>query len=74
MNPLIQQFCIRKLQSDPSKLNSPMGQELMRILQTGDTAAGEQMAYNICNSVGMTPQQLLTAVQQKMNNQNYPRR
>ena len=34
--------------------NSPMGQQLMQILQSGDNSAGEAMANNILQSYGLS--------------------
>ena len=40
--------------------NSPMGQEFIRILKSGDQAAGEQMAKNICASYGVSQEQAVS--------------
>lgn len=53
------QIALGLLQQNPQLANSPQGQQFMQILQSGDAKAGEQMAMNICNSYGVTPQQAL---------------
>lgn len=56
-----QQIVYGILQTRPDIANSPQGQQLMQILQSGDNEAGMQMAMNICNSYGVTPQQALSS-------------
>lgn len=59
-----EQLALTLLQRNPDKAQTPMGQQLLRILQSGDSQAGAQMAQNICSSRGLTPQQ---ALQQAIN-------
>ena len=59
MGPNITQLAYSLLMSNPQIANSPQGQQFMQILQSGDQKAGEQMAMNICNSYGTTPQNAL---------------
>lgn len=56
-NMSIEQLALGILQQRPDVANTPQGQQFMQILQSGDKEAGMQMAMNICNSYGMTPQQ-----------------
>lgn len=55
----VRQIVLGIVQQNPQIANSPQGQQFMQILQSGDDAAGEQMAMNICNSYGVNPQQAL---------------
>lgn len=57
MNP--KQIAFSLLQQHPQVANSPQGQQLLQILQNGDDKAGQEMAMNICNSCGTTPQNML---------------
>ena len=53
----LQQMAMNFLQQNPQISNSPQGREFLRILQTGDAAAGEQMASNILSAYGLSKEQ-----------------
>lgn len=44
-------------------LNSPMGQEMLRVLESGDMASGERLADNFLNSNNVTREQGMSAAQ-----------
>ena len=46
---------------DPRFANNPQAQNYLRIIQSGDAQQGEQIARNLCQTYGVTPDQ---AVQQ----------
>lgn len=49
---MIEQMAIRMLQNNPEVLEkNPLAQQLMTCLQSGDSAAGEQLANNIINTM-----------------------
>lgn len=54
-----QQIGMMILQNNPKIMNSPQGQQFLKILQTGDVQAGQQMAQNLCQSYGISPEQAL---------------
>lgn len=54
-----QQIGMMILQNNPKIMNSPQGQQFLKILQSGDVQAGQQMAQNLCQSYGITPEQAL---------------
>lgn len=54
--PNLEQLAMLLLQKNPKVANSPQGQQFMEILKSGDTAKGEQMAQNFCNSYGVKPE------------------
>lgn len=60
----LMQFAMKMMQSNPNAMNSPMGQQFMQILQSGDQNAGQQLANNICSTYGISKEQ---AVQQSRN-------
>ena len=60
------QLAMNMLRSNPNVAQTPMGQQFMQVLQRGDAQAGAQMAMNICNSMGKTPQQMMQEIQQTM--------
>lgn len=46
---------------NPRFANNPQAQNYLRIIQSGDAQQGEQIARNLCDTYGVTPDQ---AVQQ----------
>lgn len=52
--PNLQQLALLALQKNPSIANTPQGRQFAQILQSGDEAAGQQMARNLCQSYGVT--------------------
>lgn len=59
VNDAIVQFALRKMQSNPQAAQSPIGQQFINILQSGNEAAGIELANNLCQTYGDTPQQAL---------------
>lgn len=59
--------CLKKIKSDPQRANTPLGREYIRILESRDAVAGNQMANNICAELG-TDQQ--TFIQNLMKGSN----
>ena len=45
--------------NSPQVANNPNAQSLISVIQSGDSARGEQIARNLCNSYGVTEQQAL---------------
>lgn len=52
----IQQFAMQMLQRrmPANSRNNPMANNLIQIIQNGDQKSGEQMARNICQSMGVS--------------------
>lgn len=68
MNPFMQkaginpmEMMLQRAMSDPRIQNNPQMQEIVRVLQSGDQQAGEALAKNYIQSLGMDQQ---TATQQ----------
>lgn len=55
-NPMIAGM-IRKLTTDPSMVSNPVAQNLLAAIQSGDSKKGEEIAKNLCNSYGITPEE-----------------
>lgn len=47
------------MQNNPSLQNNPQAQNYISVLQSGDAQKGQQLAENICKSMGVTPEQAL---------------
>lgn len=58
MDNMMRQFAMSMLQNS-GRGNTPMGQELLRILNSGDEQAGIDMANNLCRANGTSPQDIL---------------
>lgn len=54
---MLMNFALQQMQRNPNIANTPMGQQFMRVLQSGDQNAGIQMANNILNSAGVSREQ-----------------
>lgn len=58
-NNQLMNFVAMKLRANPQVANTPIGQQFVQILQSGNDAAGQQLAMNICNSLGISKEQAL---------------
>lgn len=56
----IANFAMNLLQRNPNMANNPRAQQLLQMIQNGDSAQGEKMAENLCETYGMTKDQALT--------------
>ena len=63
----LRQIAMLTLQKNPKVANSPQGQQFMQILQSGDVAAGQQMAQNLCQAYGVSEQDAIKQVVQYFN-------
>ena len=54
-------FAVNLISRNPNIANNPQAQNYLRVIQSGDAEQGEQIARNLCNTYGVTPDQ---AVQQ----------
>lgn len=52
--PTIEEFAKDLLRRNTDKLNTPLGQELMRILDSNDTQSGEKLANNLLHTYGVS--------------------
>lgn len=67
MNPM--QFAMQMLQNNPNIANNPNAQSMINVLQNGTDQDRENLAKNLCQSYGVTPEQ---AVQQAKSFFNMP--
>lgn len=49
----IYEYALDLLKQHPEKANTPMGKELLKVLESKDYSKGEQMAHNICKTYGV---------------------
>lgn len=60
----IRNFAIQLLMNNPRIANNPQAQNYISVIQSGDNAKGAEIANNICQSYGMTPEQGLQQAKQ----------
>lgn len=59
MSNAIMNFAMNAIAKNPQLANNPQAQELINVIKSGDSTKGEQIARNICQSYGVTPEQAL---------------
>lgn len=64
--PNYMDICAKIVRSNPQVASSPMAQKFLQILESGDEAAGIELAQNLCSSNNSTPQNALTNIQNKL--------
>lgn len=52
-------FAMSMLQKNPNVANSPQAQEMLRVLQSNDAQRGQEIARNLCQTYGVTPEQAI---------------
>lgn len=76
MNPFMKaqgldpmQMLMQRAMSDPRLANNPQAQEIVRVLQSGDQQAGEQLAKNYLQSLGISQEDAISQSQQFLKQQ-----
>lgn len=64
------QFAMNMLKQNPNIGNNPQTQAMLQVLQSGDAQKGQQIAQNLCQTYGITPEE---AVKQATSFFNIPR-
>lgn len=57
-NPIFD-FAMRLLSNNPAIANNPRNAEMFNAIKNGDQAKGEQIARNLCESYGVTPEEAI---------------
>lgn len=55
----MQQLALMMLQKNPAVANNPRAQEYIRVIQSGDSKRGAEIASNLCESYGTTKEEAL---------------
>lgn len=50
------QFVMNLISQNPAIANNPQAQEYLRVIQSGDAQRGQEIANNLCQSYGVSPQ------------------
>ena len=64
MGPMNMQAFLQQAMQNPQLANNPQAQNIIKVLTSGDAKAGEALARNYAQSMGIDPQEL---AQQSMN-------
>lgn len=57
--PDIFDVAMRMIQSRPDIMQNPNARSMIEVIQSRDANRGTQIAQNLCQSMGMTPEQAL---------------
>ena len=63
MNPIMQ-FAMSMINKNPAIQNNPQARELISVIQSGDSARGEQIAQNLCNTYGVSKETAIAQAKQ----------
>lgn len=63
----MEQMALRMLKGNPNMQNNVIAQQFIKILESGDTAAGEELAMNLCQTNGSTKEDAIKMAQQWAN-------
>lgn len=58
--PNMMQFAMSMLKQNPNIVNNPQAQAMLQVLQSGDAQKGQQIAQNLCQSYGISPEQAVS--------------
>jgi hypothetical protein len=59
MTGSIMDFAMGMISRNPKLANNPRAQQLISVIQNGDSAQGEKIAENLCQTYGVTKEQAL---------------
>ena len=52
----LQQIAMNMIQSNPRVSNTPQAQDYLNVIKSGDNQRGEEIARNMCQSMGVKPE------------------
>ena len=55
--PNLMQFAMNMIKQNPNIARNPQAQAMLQVLQSGDAQKGQQIAQNLCQTYGITPEQ-----------------
>ena len=56
-NPM--QFVQNVVRNNPQLQSNPQAQQMLNVIMSGDSVRGQQIAQNLCKSMGITPENAL---------------
>jgi hypothetical protein len=67
MNDPIMQFAANMIRNNPNIANNPRNKDLVNVILNGDSARGEQIATNLCNTYGVSKEDGIQQAKQFFN-------
>ena len=58
---------IAQIKNNSQFQNNPMAQGMLEVIESGDAKKGEQMAMNLCESMGVKPEDAIKQAKQFFN-------
>ena len=55
----LRQMAMNLISQNPNIVNNPNAQELIKVIQNGDSARGQQIADNLCQTYGISRDEAL---------------
>lgn len=65
--PSLKDFALNMIDGNPQIANNPNAREFLNVIRNGDDARGRQIAQNLCDSYGITPDQAVQQAKQFFN-------
>lgn len=62
--PNLKDFALDYIRQNPNVANNPNAQGMLNVIESGDSAKGEQIARNLCQTYGITPEQAIQQAKQ----------
>lgn len=63
----IRGFAMQMIANNPNIANNPEAQQLLEVIQSGDSQRGQQVADNICKTYGITREDAIMRAKQFFN-------
>lgn len=60
----IQQLAMNLIRNNPNVANNPQAQEMLKVIQNGDSQRGQMIAENLCKTYGITKEDALSKAKQ----------
>ena len=60
----LKNFAMNLIKNNPQIANNQNASEMLNTIQNGDSAKGRQIAVNLCNTYGISPEQALAKAKQ----------
>lgn len=62
--PNLKDFALDYIRQNPNVANNPNAQSMLSVIESGDSEKGEQIARNLCQTYGITPEQAIRQAKQ----------
>lgn len=60
----LQQLAMNLIRNNPNVANNPQAQEMLKVIQNGDSQRGQMIAENLCKTYGITKEDALSKAKQ----------